>query len=258
LFARKFAFGLPARVNFVGGGGKTSLILRLQEEYAAAMPVVYTTTTRIHPPHPAEGLVVISCNREDVLVMLLGNAAAAGAFCRKFVVTGLSGGPNLLRGVSTAFGERLDRDLFPLVLNEADGSRSISLKMPRSGEPVLMDSAEYLVPVIGLDCLGTPLGPNSVFRWDVAERHFGAQAGATITPRLAASILLHPKGVCRDWRPGTHIVPYINKADTESDADSARSLALALLKNGDYPVHRVVWGSLQNGTADCLDRESIQ
>lgn len=258
MFAEKFAFQLPARVNFVGGGGKTSLILRLHEEYAESLPVIYTTTTRMHPPHPAEGLVIISSNREDFLKMLLERAVGASPCGRRFVVTALSGGPNLLRGVSPGFGELMDRSRFPLILNEADGSRSISLKMPRSGEPVLLQSAEYLVPVIGLDCLHRTLGPESVFRWDVAAQYFAGQTGARIDPELAASILMHPQGVCRDWLPGMQIIPFINKADTESDEGMARSLALALAANRNYPVERVVWGSLHNGTAGFLNRGSIR
>ena len=46
--------------------------------------------------------------------------------------------PDLLKGVEPEFGRFLDRDLFPVLLNEADGARSMSLKMPREGEPVLM------------------------------------------------------------------------------------------------------------------------
>jgi probable selenium-dependent hydroxylase accessory protein YqeC len=165
---------------------------------------------------------------------------------RQVVVTRLASRPDLLLGVSPDFAATIDRECFPLVLNEADGARSMSLKMPREGEPVLMKSSNYLVPVIGLDCLNKPLGPQTLFRWQIASERHSLEAGQIITPELAASILLHPLGVCKDWRAGTHIIPYINKADTEELEPSADELAQALLHNTNYPVERVVWGSLHN------------
>lgn len=257
MFSKHFAFSLPARVDFVGGGGKTSLILKLLEEYSESIPVVYTTTTRMHPPHPADGLVVMSSNNEEYLEMILERTVLCWHSHRRFVVTHLSNAPNLLRGVDRGFGERLDRVLFPMILNEADGARGMSLKMPREGEPVLLAGANYLVPVIGLDCLNRPLGPETLFRWELASRRYALSAGELLVPEVAASILLHKEGVCRDWKPGVRIIPFINKADSDSDDRLALSLASALLRNSNFPVERVVWGSLHNSRAaafgDCTD-----
>jgi probable selenium-dependent hydroxylase accessory protein YqeC len=246
LYADLFSFSLPARVNFVGGGGKTSLILNLLEEFAASSPAVYTTTTRIHPPHPTEGLVVISSDNEDHLVMLLERAASGWCCGRRFVVAHLLRTPDLLPGVGPAFARRLDPALIPIVLNEADGARSMSLKMPREGEPVLLEGANYLVPVVGLDCLNRPLGPDTLFRWDYAAARFHLRPGKILTPEAAAAILLHPEGVCKDWQPDVRIIPFINKVDFEADDHLARALAFALFNNGSFPIDRVVWGSLRH------------
>lgn len=121
----------------------------------------------------------------------------------------------------------------------------MSLKMPREGEPVLMQSAEYLVPVIGVDCLNQPLGPASLFRWDMAAARFGLREGELITPELAASLLLHPDGVCRDWRPDMQLIPFINKVDTNVEEAGARQLAYALLGQRTFPVAKVVLGSVE-------------
>jgi probable selenium-dependent hydroxylase accessory protein YqeC len=258
LFAQKFAFSLPARVNFVGGGGKTSLILALMEEYSQTLPVVYTTTTRFHPPHPTDGLVIISSNNDAYLSMLLERAVASWCCGRRFVVTRLPSGPHLLSGVDPAFSTCLDRAVFPLIFNEADGARSMSLKMPRAGEPVLMCGAEYLVPVIGLDCLNQALGPKTLFRWDLAPKKLQRKSGTLIDPELAASILLHPQGVCKDWQPGMRIIPFINKVDTDAQEDAALALATALLNNGTFTVDRVVWGSIHGARSYSLDRKSAQ
>jgi probable selenium-dependent hydroxylase accessory protein YqeC len=250
LFAEHFAFQTPALVNFVGAGGKTGIILRLMDEYCSSGPVIYTTTTRIHPPDPRDGMLIISCENADLRGMILRRLGRAcpNSKC-KLVVTGQSAGPRYLRGVEPDFAVKIDRELFPYILNEADGARSMSLKMPRAGEPVLMEGANYLVPVIGIDCLFKELGAESLFRWELVSGLFSADAGKPITPRTASDILLHPQGVCKDWKSGMRIVPYINKTDSETLDPLARELALALLRNPRFPVERVVWGSLVSGRA---------
>ena len=115
-----------------------------------------------------------------------------------------------------------------------------------------MNGAEYLVPVIGIDCLMKPLGPGTLFRWDYASARYGLEAGRLITPQLAASLLLHPQGVCRGWATPVRIVPYINKVDDESWDSLAGDLAQALLHNSDFHVTRVVFGSVLQGRAFSL------
>jgi probable selenium-dependent hydroxylase accessory protein YqeC len=245
LFAELFDFRLPALVNFVGGGGKTGLILQLQSEYAESSTCLYTTTTRIHPPDTAQGALILSASNTGQLKLLIESIARhQWANARKLVATRLEMAPGLLSGIPPDFADGLDRDIFPLILNEADGARSMSLKMPRPGEPILMENADYLVPVIGLDCLEKPLGPETLFRWKMAESRFALRAGEIITPELAGSLLLHPEGVCREWHLQTRIIPFINKVDYQKQDALAQALAQSLLNNGNFPIERVVWGSL--------------
>jgi len=248
LFSENFNFRPHSLVNFVGGGGKTQLILKLMEEFCAAGPVLYTTTTRIHPPDPKENLCIISSDNLLLLKQIvnrIGNSwehlpTKVAATCRYI-------SPTLLRGVPPDFADGVDRSLFPILLNEADGAASFSLKMPGEHEPVLMENAEYLVPVIGLDCLNKPLGPDVFFRWKNFAAHSSLREGESITPDFAAGILMHVRGVCRHWKPGMQIVPLINKADSLSQDSLARDLALSILNNGQFPVERVVYGSVLQG-----------
>ena len=260
MFSEQFAFRLPATINFVGGGGKTALILKLAEEYSSYLPVIYTTTVRIHPPHPSRGLALVACDDPDLLRLFLEGVARnclnsvrtfAGSSREKI------SSPGLLRGVDPDFAQSLDPGSFPIVLNEADGARSISLKMPRAGEPVLMAGADYLVPVIGLDCINKPLGPKTLFRWEAAAGRYSLRPGQLLSPELAASLLLHREGVCKDWKEGMQILPYINKADTARQEKSARALAYALLQNEVFPVQRVVWGSLRKNRVNSITAGTI-
>ncbi len=254
MFAETFAFREHALVNVVGGGGKTRLIRALASEFCLRGPVLMTTTTRNHPPDPAEGITVISGDNVALvreIVAHIGRECSGRPF--KLLAARHFFSPHLMRGVPPDFTAGLDRTLFPVLLNEADGAAGYSLKLYREAEPVLMSRADYLVPVIGLDCLGRPLGPDSVFRWDTCAGRFGLRAGETITPSLAARILMHPDGMCRGLDPGTEIVPFVNKADSPAEDGAARELARAILDNGRFPVSRVLYGSAAEGRVQCLE-----
>jgi len=223
------------------------------EEFCPQGPVLYTTTTRIHPPDPSEGLVVISSDNLPLLQIMVDRVSRS---CPnrpyKLVVTSHFMSPNLLRGVPPDFDNSLARELFPILLNEADGAASFSIKIPRRGEPVLMEHAEYLVPVIGIDCLYQPLGPEVVFRFKMLAEHFSLSAGQRITPEMACRILMHKEGVCKDWKPGATIIPFINKVDGLAQDSAARDLARAILRNDNFPVQRVVFGSVLQGRVDSI------
>jgi probable selenium-dependent hydroxylase accessory protein YqeC len=255
VFSDRFGFRLPARVNFVGGGGKTSLILRLAEEQSAWLRVIYTTTTRIHPPPVAPERALLVCDHAGLLYQMLERIARdCSSTIHTIVVATRHHSPGLLSGVAPGFALPLDPSLFPLILNEADGARSVSLKIPRDGEPVLLQEADTLVPVVGLDALGATLGPESVFRWAQGHARLGLRAGEKITPETAAAVLLHPEGVCKGWTAPVEIVPFINKVDSAEDEAAARQLAEALLAHRSrLPIRRVVWGSVERGRVGSLE-----
>lgn len=237
-------------MNFVGGGGKTGLIHKLMEEYALQGPVVCTTTTRIHPPPPSEGMVLLSSDNLSLLKDLMERVSRDCAIRRyKLIVTRHFMTPHLLRGVPPDFFGSVRKESFPIFLNEADGAASYSLKIPREGEPVLMEGADFLVPVIGVDCLYQPLGPEVVFRFRQFADRMELTEGERITPDMAARILMHPDGVCRGWRPGAPVIPFINKVDGPAQLEAARELAKAILRNPAFPVQRVVFGSVLRNSA---------
>lgn len=208
---------------------------------------------RIHPPAPAEGLAVISTDFLPLLktaVHQIADKCSKSSY--KIITTRYYISPTLLRGVPPDFTVSLDRTLFSILLNEADGAASYSVKLPREGEPLLMEEADYLVPVIGIDCVHRPMGPDVVFRWRDLADQFSLRAGEPLTPELAAGILMHKEGVCRDWAPGTAIIPFINKVDGAAQDSAARELAKLILNNGNFPVRRVVYGSVIQGRVDFL------
>ncbi len=244
--ADHFGLKLPAVVNVVGAGGKSGLILSLVDRFSESMPVLYTTTTRILYPPPESGTCVIAADDCAILHRL---AVAGGRAFRhrrfRLVAAGLSQRAGYLSGVDADFADGEIREAFPLVFNEADGARGMSLKFPRDGEPVLMKGARYLIAVIGLDCLGQAAGPRSVFRWELLPPGIKSREGEPLNSKLASEILLHPLGVCKDWHHDSIIIVYVNKVDAPDLDPVAAALARILLKNQHFPIERVVCGSLR-------------
>jgi probable selenium-dependent hydroxylase accessory protein YqeC len=249
VFSELFSFEDHALVNFVGGGGKTSLIQKMMDEYSEKGPVLCTTTTRIHPPDHEKGFSVIS---GDNTVLIKNILASISLNCTdrpyKIVAARHFMSPHLLRGVAPDFADDLDLSLFPIVFNEADGAAGYSLKIPRDNEPVLMNKSKYLVPVIGLDCLRQPMGTGSIFRWQECSEQLSLRENEPLTAEIAAGILMHVFGVCKNWKAGTTIIPFINKADDHAQDSDARELARFILRNDNFPVERVLYGSVLRGT----------
>ncbi|HSW39080.1 MAG TPA: selenium cofactor biosynthesis protein YqeC [Acidobacteriota bacterium] len=254
MFFESFAFKNHSLVNFVGGGGKTALIYTLMRECCAAGHVLYTTTTRIHPPVPREDVTVFSSDNPALLRQMLSRVSLhCSDRAYKIAATRSFLSPTLLRGVPTDFIEGIERNLFKIFLNEADGAAGYSLKLPGENEPVLMENAEYLVPVIGVDCLRKAMGPKSLFRWRTSAALFSLREGDEITPDRAAGILMHPRGVCKHWKPGMTIIPFINKVETPGQETEARELADAVIRNGNFPVTRVLFGSAHRETVQSFE-----
>jgi probable selenium-dependent hydroxylase accessory protein YqeC len=226
------------------------LILTLMAENASSSASLYTTTTRIMSPPLEAGASVIAASCEAHLQRITIDAGRKMRARRPQIVAAkLTERPGYLSAVQTDFVNDGIREFFPLILNEADGARGMSLKFPREGEPVMMEGGEYLVAVIGYDCFNQPIGPESVFRWDICARELGLRAGGVLTPEIAASILLHQRGVCRNWNPGMKLIVFINKVDDPAQDPAAAEFAQHLLSNCDFRVDRVVWGSLRKSRA---------
>jgi hypothetical protein len=91
-----------------------------------------------------------------------------------------------------------------------------------------------------------------VFRFNILAERFSLTKGEQITPERAAGILMHKDGVCKGWKPGTTIIPFINKVDGPAQDSAAKDLANSILRNGNFPVQRVVFGSVLQGRVDSI------
>ncbi|MBE7554757.1 MAG: putative selenium-dependent hydroxylase accessory protein YqeC [Anaerolineales bacterium] len=203
-------------VAFVGGGGKTTAMFQLANELAPRLRVLTTTTTRIFaaqikrsPAHvtfdPAQQSAAdILPLLDDAIarhgqVLLIGQAdpSSGKAF----------GLPPEIIDALAASGH------FDVILNEADGSRMRPLKAPAAHEPVIPTSTTLVVPVVGLDVLGQPLGDDTVHRAGLVSQLSGTALGQPVTTGAVAALLCHPEGGLKHIPAQARVAPLLNKVD---------------------------------------------
>lgn len=117
-----------------------------------------------------------------------------------------------------------------VVVNEADGARTLSFKAPADHEPVIPSSTTLVVPVVGIDVVGQPLEDLHVHRPERVTALTGAEPGQPITPELIATVLSHPEGGLKDLPRHARVAALINKLETDEQAQTAHRLADLLLE----------------------------
>ena len=217
-------------VAFVGAGGKSASIRRLVEELTPKTPVLITTTTKLALNQTDLAVQhIILRSKEDVSLFpaLLQEQSSV-------LVTGerLSEEPKW-----TAPAEDFLGDLLPMavasgavVLIEADGARGCSLKAPAEHEPVIPPFVDLVVPVMGLDAIGTELEGKLVYRPELVRALLGIQKDQIIQPADAARILAHGNGSLKSVPASAKVRVILNKAETQKAVEHGREIAELILK----------------------------
>ena len=222
-------------VALVGGGGKTTAMFRLGRELAAqGRRVILTTTTHLGlhqvtqaphvtltAPHRLEGLPTVS----------------------PLLITGPPGPPLKVTGLPPELVDRLAELSAEVVVNEADGARTLPFKAPAEHEPVIPPGTTLVVPVVGVDVIGQPLDAAHVHRPGRVTALSGASHGRPVTPEVVAAVLGHPQGGLKGVPDQARVVVLVNKVEGEARQRTARRLADLLL--GCPRIEAVVAGAVQ-------------
>ena len=223
-------------VSFVGGGGKTTSILRLADELTAAGLRVVTTTST----HIAEEQIHFF-----PAYIHPGEMASLGKYLDRYgqcLVAGLPDGKGRVFNIPTELIDSLKtRADVDCILIEADGSKSRPFKAPAAHEPVVLGMTTVLVPIVGMNCIGKPLDETTVHRPEIVAFLANSLIGDPITPEMVARVLSHTDGGAKGLPAGARLVPLLNKVDT-GDMRTAGAIAEKLLA---YPiVDSVIVGSM--------------
>ncbi len=196
---RSFGIG-RGMTALIGGGGKSTLLLKLSEELCPYGSVLLTTGTHFYPPSG----VPFSKTLERPLAF--GERLTVGTPCEDGKLT-----------VPKQPFETLC-SLADFVLVEADGARGMPLKAHAAHEPAVPDGCRAVLAVVGLDGIGKRIR-EAAHRPALYAARLGVSEETVVSPALAA------KAVCR--YPGvTGVV--LNKADTPERLALARETARLL------------------------------
>ena len=212
--AVELGIGDQELVAFIGGGGKTSLLLQLAHELVGRAPVLITTTTKLGIDQ-SEGCT--ACWSVEAAAAALGDRPGRPV-C---LFAGHDG-----RKVHGLDPEQVD-DLYlsriaPYLLVEADGSRRRPLKAPSAHEPVVPQQASLVIVVVGIDAVGATYA-EAAHRPSAAVRLSGGRVDDPITARAVAGIVTHPEGGLKGIPDAARVVVAITKVD-EAAAAHARTV----------------------------------
>lgn len=209
-------------VSFVGGGGKTMSIFRLGRELMQQhQKVIITTTTRMGAwqtdGHP---VLMVNCWPPT---SWLSRLQAQLAFHPVVIVVRERQDHKFIGidpEVISSFCSLVD-----IILVEADGARSRSLKAPAAYEPVWPPATTLAVAVVGVDAVGVPFNATVVHRPEQVAAITGLSEGEPITPHAVASCILHADGVFARIPSRARRCVLINKVSTDAHRTVAMQVA---------------------------------
>jgi probable selenium-dependent hydroxylase accessory protein YqeC len=198
----------PCVVSFIGGGGKTSLILRLAEELSVnGFKTIITTTTKIYAPEKLPLLLAV-----DVERILKGVQEIFKE--HNIAVLGSKLGPDgKVHGIDPNIVGHLCQELPAFVLVEADGAKGKSLKGYHNYEPLLPKATDLALAVIGADALGKKVDETCVHRADQFCAATGVCGGAVINPQVLAKSYRLLYEIGSGQTPTAVFIAIFNKVD---------------------------------------------
>ncbi len=192
------ALQIPAGLTaIIGGGGKSTLLLRLGRELAAGHKTLLCTSTHMLAP-----LGVPLCGEPEQAARLLQSAPLV---C--FGARGEDGKLNQGAPMEALLS------LAEYVLCEADGSKGLPLKAHAAHEPNVPRETKRLVYVAGLDGVGKTVA-EAAHRPALYAALLGVGEGHVVTPADVANAIL-AEGYGASGAGAAPAVLLLNKAEAE-------------------------------------------
>ncbi|HAE42120.1 MAG TPA: putative selenium-dependent hydroxylase accessory protein YqeC [Clostridiales bacterium] len=174
-------------ITVTGSGGKTTIISELANQLLeAGKKVVITTTTKIYLPEANNAITILN---ETILKHI--NLQYQGiVFAGKSIDSN-----NKLQGFTNEEISMIHKNPnINFLIIEGDGSKRLPIKGYAFYEPVVPDTTDILISVIGLNAIGKTVDDTSVHRIDKFEEITGKSSGATIGKEDIIKLILSPDG----------------------------------------------------------------
>lgn len=209
-------------LSFVGGGGKTTTIFELGKEFITLnKKVLISTTTKLFSPSKEENTYFFIKDIEEEFNPLKGTITIFGETIKDGKLMGVC--PEKLE-------EIFSRNIFDIILIEADGSKRKPIKAPGTHEPVVPKFTTKTIGVIGLDSLGRKIDEDQVHRPELLCKIAGKTLLETIDEETIVKLVLDKNGSFKNTY-GDNIL-LLNKANDETRINRGMEIRKMLEKNG--------------------------
>lgn len=192
-------------IAFVGGGGKSTGINVLAEEFKSMgkKVLVTTTTMMFYPEHKDNDEFILG----DWPKEYLPKERSITLFAKTMVDEKIKG-PD-----SKEIEEIYNKNIFDIILIEADGAKRKPITAPADHEPLVPDFTRVTIGVIGLDSIGKALDEENTHRPELLKEIFNVETPHKIEPRDIIELIRNENGLFKD-ASGRKIV-FLNKADDD-------------------------------------------
>ena len=184
-----------AFISLTGGGGKTTLMIEWASRLRSrGYRVLMTTTTKIMSPSFLDYRADRVFSSDDIL-----SFRPAGPCSVLYAV-----GDSLTNKWVSPPLEQLGllRDRFDVIINEADGSKRLPVKVHTQRDPVVPALTTYTVSILGLWALGK----------NTSEVAFGESRDMVVDSSYVQWLLDDPEGLLKGSLPGRRAIVF-NGAD---------------------------------------------
>lgn len=243
------ALGPKEHLALVGGGGKTALMSELAKTCAeSGKRVIITTTTKLwhHEARSSPRVVFIRSESPWKKELQEGLRSRGHVFLAESLLAS-----GKVQGIDPSLADALFREEdVDYMIVEADGAAGRPVKAHADHEPVVPASATTVVALMGLEALGRPLSPETVFREDLFREITGCAAGGRLSAPILTELVSHPRGLFKGAPDTARRIVFLNKSDLLSDHSEAERLARMILQQTSARVFKIVIGSLKTGRYD--------